>query len=65
MSVGLIDTEVNFFRNPQGALYRALQAFKEEGVNLTNIESRPSGSKAWDYNFFVRMDGHEQDKGNK
>mmetsp|Transcript_25567 Transcript_25567/g.47671 ORF Transcript_25567/g.47671 Transcript_25567/m.47671 type:complete len:410 (-) Transcript_25567:190-1419(-) len=49
-------------RDAQGALFRALKALKEEGVNLTNIESRPSGSKAWDYNFFVRMDGHEQDK---
>eukprot|EP00467_Chlorarachnion_reptans_P023516 CAMPEP_0114512084 /NCGR_PEP_ID=MMETSP0109-20121206/14769_1 /TAXON_ID=29199 /ORGANISM="Chlorarachnion reptans, Strain CCCM449" /LENGTH=334 /DNA_ID=CAMNT_0001691709 /DNA_START=87 /DNA_END=1088 /DNA_ORIENTATION=- len=34
-------------RDAQGALFRALAAFKEEGVNLTNIESRPSGSKAW------------------
>ncbi|GAB5362637.1 hypothetical protein AAMO2058_000814500 [Amorphochlora amoebiformis] len=46
----------------QGALYTALRGLKDAGVNLTNIESRPSGSKAWDYNFFVRMDGHEQDK---
>jgi len=49
-------------RDAQGALFVALKALKEEGINLTNIESRPSGSKAWDYNFFVRMDGHEQDK---
>eukprot|EP00465_Bigelowiella_longifila_P011102 CAMPEP_0185258328 /NCGR_PEP_ID=MMETSP1359-20130426/7269_1 /TAXON_ID=552665 /ORGANISM="Bigelowiella longifila, Strain CCMP242" /LENGTH=162 /DNA_ID=CAMNT_0027843777 /DNA_START=138 /DNA_END=626 /DNA_ORIENTATION=+ len=49
-------------KDAQGALFRALKIMKEEGINLTNIESRPSGSKAWDYNFFVRMDGHEQDK---
>eukprot|EP00466_Bigelowiella_natans_P000331 jgi/Bigna1/66265/fgenesh1_pg.1_\ len=50
-------------KDTQGALFRALKIMKEEEINLTNIESRPSGSKAWDYNFFVRMDGHEQDKG--
>ncbi|NOY52265.1 MAG: prephenate dehydratase [Deltaproteobacteria bacterium] len=49
------------FRNEPGALFRFLQPFAEEGINLTKIESRPSGQKAWEYVFFVDLEGHEQD----
>eukprot|EP00472_Partenskyella_glossopodia_P001619 CAMPEP_0197533448 /NCGR_PEP_ID=MMETSP1318-20131121/43561_1 /TAXON_ID=552666 /ORGANISM="Partenskyella glossopodia, Strain RCC365" /LENGTH=367 /DNA_ID=CAMNT_0043090355 /DNA_START=47 /DNA_END=1147 /DNA_ORIENTATION=+ len=34
-------------KDSKGALYRVLQAFDTENVNLSNIESRPSGSRAW------------------
>jgi chorismate mutase/prephenate dehydratase len=45
-----------------GALYNLLKPFQACGVNLTNIESRPSGKKAWDYYFFVDFSGHMDDK---
>jgi len=41
-----------------GALYDALYAFRKNRVNLTKIESRPSKKKAWDYYFFVDLEGH-------
>eukprot|EP00284_Hemiselmis_tepida_P012691 CAMPEP_0174932508 /NCGR_PEP_ID=MMETSP1355-20121228/35738_1 /TAXON_ID=464990 /ORGANISM="Hemiselmis tepida, Strain CCMP443" /LENGTH=392 /DNA_ID=CAMNT_0016178923 /DNA_START=44 /DNA_END=1218 /DNA_ORIENTATION=+ len=41
-----------------GALHDVLNAFKQRGVNLARIESRPSKSKAWEYIFFVDMHGH-------
>lgn len=44
-----------------GALYRMLQPFYEAGVNLTKIESRPSKDRAWQYVFFVDMQGHVDD----
>lgn len=44
-----------------GALYHLLKPFGEYGVNLTNIESRPSRKKAWDYYFFVDFLGHLDD----
>ncbi|MBI5445680.1 MAG: prephenate dehydratase [Deltaproteobacteria bacterium] len=41
-----------------GALYRMLQPFYDNGVNLTKIESRPLKQKAWEYVFFVDLEGH-------
>ncbi len=44
-----------------GALYDMLQPFRKYNINLTKIESRPSRRKAWDYFFFVDMEGHQKD----
>ena len=44
-----------------GALYDALTPFKREKINLTKIESRPSKKKAWEYYFFVDLEGHESE----
>jgi chorismate mutase/prephenate dehydratase len=32
--------------------------FKKYRINLTKIESRPSKKKAWDYYFFLDIEGH-------
>ena len=45
-----------------GALYGMLEPFREAGINLTRIESRPSKRRAWDYLFFVDLIGHCQDQ---
>lgn len=45
-----------------GALYDILYPFKKAKINLTKIESRPSKRKAWEYIFFVDMEGHIEDK---
>ncbi len=44
-----------------GALYDALSVFKVDQINMTKIESRPSRNKAWEYYFFVDIDGHAED----
>lgn len=44
-----------------GALYDALSVFKTDNINMTKIESRPSRNKAWEYYFFVDVDGHADD----
>lgn len=49
-------------RDAVGALYRMLQPFYECEVNLTKIESRPSKERAWQYVFFVDMEGHVDDE---
>ncbi len=41
-----------------GALHDMLVPFKKYGINLTKIESRPSRKKAWDYYFYVDLEGH-------
>ncbi len=43
-----------------GSLHDALNAFKARGINLTRIESRPSKQKAWEYYFFVDLEGHHR-----
>jgi len=42
-----------------GALHDMLMPFKKYSINLTKIESRPSKKKAWDYYFFVDLEGHQ------
>ena len=41
-----------------GALHAALEPFRLLKLNMTQIESRPSKRKAWEYVFFVDCDGH-------
>ncbi|MFH0935615.1 MAG: prephenate dehydratase [Candidatus Omnitrophota bacterium] len=48
-----------------GALYEMLLPFKKYRINLTRIESRPSKKKAWDYYFFVDLEGHQDNPGIK
>lgn len=48
-------------RHEAGALYRALAALKEQGLNMTKIESRPNKRKAWEYYFFVDFVGHAEE----
>ncbi len=44
-----------------GALQDMLLPFKKYKINLTRIESRPSKKRAWDYYFFVDLEGHIQE----
>ena len=45
-----------------GALSEVLDIFKRYGINLTNIESRPSRKRQWEYYFFVDFLGHRTEK---
>jgi len=47
-----------FIKDKVGALNDILLIFKEHGINLTKIESRPTKKKAWQYIFFVDFLGH-------
>lgn len=48
-------------KDEPGILYRMLEPFSKRGINLSKIESRPMKRKAWEYVFFLDMDGHVQD----
>jgi len=48
-------------RDSAGALYRALEPFALNRVNLTRIESRPTKVTAWEYLFFCDFEGHVED----
>ena len=45
-----------------GALADMLEVFKKHEINLTNIESRPSKKRQWEYYFFMDFLGHRTDK---
>lgn len=45
-----------------GALVDVLSVFKDHGINMTNIGSRPNRKREWEYYFFVDFLGHKQDE---
>jgi len=48
-------------KDKAGALYDLLRPFASNGISMTKIESRPSRRKAWEYIFFVDVEGHAND----
>ncbi|MEA3509444.1 MAG: prephenate dehydratase [candidate division NC10 bacterium] len=48
-------------RDRVGALYRMLEPFAQNKINLTKIESRPSRYRVWAYIFYVDFEGHADD----
>jgi chorismate mutase / prephenate dehydratase len=44
-----------------GALAEVLDVFRDKGINLTDIEKRPSKKVNWEYYFFIDAQGHADD----
>lgn len=47
--------------NKAGAVYQMLTPLAQHGVSMTRFESRPAKSGAWEYWFYVDIEGHERD----
>ncbi len=56
-SPALRTTLVLAVENVPGALLRVLAVFAERGLNMSKLESRPSRERAWEYVFWVDLDG--------
>ena len=48
-------------KDQAGVLYHMLEPFYKRNINLSKIESRPMKSKAWEYIFFLDMEGHAEE----
>ena len=47
-------------KHEPGSLYRIIENFNKNNVNLTKIESRPTKDNTWEYNFYVDFEGHQK-----
>ena len=45
-----------------GSLFKVLNEFAKESINLTKIESRPTKETPWEYYFYVDLEGHYMDQ---
>ena len=44
--------------NTSRSLFKAIEPFSEHGVQMVRLESRPAKNGAWEYNFYVDVEGH-------
>lgn len=49
-------------KHTPGALYNVIEKFHANKINLTKIESRPTKTTPWEYNFYVDFEGNQNDK---
>ncbi len=49
-------------QNRPGALLDLISPFSAMGIGLNRLESRPARSGAWEYVFFIDIDGHRSDE---
>jgi len=45
-------------KHEPGALVDVLAAFRDNGINLSHIDKRPSGRVNWNYTFYIDADAH-------
>ena len=50
-------------RNEPGTLLAVLRVIAERGLNMRKLESRPSRERAWEYVFWIDLDGDAADPG--
>jgi chorismate mutase/prephenate dehydratase len=46
-------------KHEPGALVDVLAAFRDNGINLSHIDKRPSGRVNWEFTFYIDADAHQ------
>jgi chorismate mutase/prephenate dehydratase len=46
-------------KHETGALVDVLAAFRDNGINLSHIDKRPSGRENWNYTFYIDANAHQ------
>lgn len=46
--------------NKSGSLVDVLEHFRSHGINIFCLDSRPCRDRAWEYLFYIDVDGHEE-----
>jgi chorismate mutase / prephenate dehydratase len=49
-------------KHKPGSLYDCLREFAERKINLTKLESRPTRHQVWEYNFYMDVAGHREER---
>ncbi|MDR2203755.1 MAG: prephenate dehydratase [Nitrososphaerota archaeon] len=49
-------------KHAPGTLYNVIGEFATRNINLTRIESRPTKTTAWQYNFYLDFEGYRTEK---
>ena len=49
-------------KHEPGALVDVLASFRDNGINLSHIDKRPSGKTNWDYTFYIDADAHQSEE---
>jgi chorismate mutase/prephenate dehydratase len=63
VATGEDKTSVCFaIKDKVGALYDCIMPFKDAGITMSMIESRPLKSANWEYCFFIDILGHRDDE---
>jgi prephenate dehydratase len=47
-------------KHEPGALVDVLAAFRDNEINLSHIDKRPSGRVNWNYTFYIDADSHRE-----
>lgn len=61
-TVGCKSSILAYTAHKPGSLSDLLSDFKQAGINLTRLESRPAKTKVFDYSFYIDFEGHIDDE---
>ncbi|HTI17441.1 MAG TPA: prephenate dehydratase [Trinickia sp.] len=48
-------------KNQPGAVFKLIEPLAKHGVSMTRFESRPARMGAWEYYFYIDVEGHRED----